>query len=139
MNLIMDEFIIMPNHIHGIIQIRENEYNSIIGCDTDTMHRRNAMHGRDTMHRVSTADTNKKSLQKGKNKFGPQRKNLASVIRGFKSSVTKDARLINADFGWQSGFYDIIIRDEKSLNNIRRYLKNNPGKWTSDELNAENE
>ena len=91
------------------------------------------------MHDVSTSETDGESLQKGNNKSGPQRKNLSSIIRGFKSAVTTKARMINADFGWQSGFYERIIRDEGSLNNKRRYIIENPGKWTIDELNPENE
>jgi hypothetical protein len=38
-------------------------------------------------------------------------------------------------FAWQSGFYDHIIRDEESLENIRNYIINNPGKWDEDENN----
>ena len=85
MNLIMDEYIIMPNHFHAIIIIGENEYN---------------MRGRDAMHCVSAGTTNK---------FGPQSKNLASIIRGFKMGVTKNARQIHAGFEWQARFYDHII------------------------------
>jgi len=54
------------------------------------------------MHGVSTAETGTttESLQI-KNQFAPQRKNLASIIRGFKSAVTTVARKKNIDFGWQ--------------------------------------
>ena len=100
------------------------------------------MHGVSNMHGVPTAGKiskpNEESLQQGKNKLGPQRKNLSSIIRGFKSAVTTDARKINCDFGWQSRFHDHLIRDEKSLNNIRRYIKNNPKNWREDKLNTEN-
>jgi len=130
MNLKLDEFVIMPNHIHGIIQIGNNEYNTFDEKDyLDCGGRRDAMHG------VSTSDTDGGLLQKRNNKPGPQRKNLSSIIRGFKSAVTTDARMINSDFGWQPRFYDSLIRDEESLNNIRRYIKENPRKWKIDELN----
>ena len=91
------------------------------------------------MHGVSTSGTDGVLLQKGNNKSVPQKKNLSSIIRRFKSAVTKDARMINSDFGWQSRFHERIIRDEESLNNIRKYIKENPRKWTMDELNTENE
>lgn len=71
-----------------------------------------------------------------KNKFGPQSKNLASIVRGFKSSVTMFARKNgNIDFAWQSRFYDHIIRNKKSFNNITNYIINNPKKWDEDKFN----
>ena len=139
MNLKLDEYKIMPNHIHGIIQIGDNEYNKyddgiIAGCDCRCG---DAVHGRDAMHGVSTTTTNNELTQNRENKFGPQRKNLSSIIRGFKSAVTTNARRINPYFAWQSRFYDHIIRDEKSLENIRRYIKNNPENWKGDEFNSD--
>jgi REP element-mobilizing transposase RayT len=109
----LGEFVIMPNHIHCIIIIGENEYNK---C------RRDAMRGecRDAMHCVST------------NKFGPQSKNLPSIIRGFKSAVTKRAKIINPNFSWQRNYYEHIIRDEKSFKTISEYIINNPLKWNED-------
>ena len=51
--------------------------------------------------------------------------------------MTIEARKIISDFGWQSRFYDSVIRDDGHLNNIRTYIKNNPKNWTNDELNPE--
>jgi len=96
MNLSMGEYVVMPNHFHAIIGIGENEYNS---------QRKSVGDG---------VDTNTKTTQP-KNKFGPQSKNLASIIRGFKIGVTKNARLIHLDFQWQSRFHDHIIRNDKSF------------------------
>jgi putative transposase len=108
MNLELDEFIIMPNHFHAIIWIGENEFNrDVCICDC-----------RDAMHRVSTiANTNAKNATV--NKFGPQSKNLSSIIRGFKSAVTTYATTTNIAFGWQSRFHDHIIRDEESYQRIK--------------------
>ena len=55
---------------------------------------------------------------KSKNQFGPQSKNLASVIRGFKTGVTKNARLVNPDFSWRPRYHDHIIRNQISYRNI---------------------
>src|SRR5215216_5208318 len=79
MNLELGEFVVMPNHIHGIILIGENEYN----CDN----RRDAMHG------VSTTTTT--GISECKNQFAPQSKNIASIIRGYKSAITTYARKHN--------------------------------------------
>lgn len=109
MNLWMGEFVVMPNHFHAVIGIGDNEYNT--GCDASQ---------RDAKHCVSDMK---------KNQFGPQSKNLASIIRGFKIGVTKNARQINPDFQWQSRYHDHIIRNEKSFINITKYIKNNVSNW----------
>ncbi len=115
MNLTMGEFVVMPNHFHCIIMIGENKYNE---CDE----RRDAMHG------VST------DVDQSCNKFGPQRKNLASVMRGFKSSVTRDAHKTDVNFEWQARFYDYIIRNDDSFEYIQNYIINNPANWNSDKF-----
>jgi len=85
------------------------------------------------MHRVST------TTPEPINKFGPQSKNLASIVRGFKSSVTTNARIIHADFAWQSRFHDHIIRDSESFERIQNYIANNPMNWKDDKFNNCNE
>jgi putative transposase len=68
------------------------------------------------------------------NKFGPQSQNLASIIRGFKIGVTKNARLLQPDFMWQSRYHDHIIRDDQAYHNISEYIINNPTKWAADKF-----
>jgi len=63
------------------------------------------------------------------NKFGPQRNNLASIIRGFKASVKQFSTINNLEFCWQPGYYDRVIRNEKEHLNIRNYIINNPDQW----------
>ena len=131
MNLQMGEFVVMPNHFHAIIIIGDNEYNM-----DAKRGERGERDRRDAMHCVSTTtDTTNHVNNKQKNKFGPQSKNLASIVRGFKSSVTTYARKNgNIDFGWQPRFYDHIIRNEKSFHNISNYIINNPKKWNEDKF-----
>ncbi len=112
MNLHMDEFVIMPNHFHAIIVIGKNKYNT--------------SHRRDAMHCISTKP----------NKFGSQSKNLASVIRGFKIGVTINARKTNPNFAWQPNYYDHIIRNRQSYNNIKNYIRNNPKNWQKDRFHT---
>lgn len=69
-----------------------------------------------------------------RNFFGPQRKNLASIMRGFKSAVTVRSRLIYCDFAWQAGFYDRIIWDESDFIAYRDYITNNPKNWENAEF-----
>ena len=120
MNLLLDEFVIMPNHFHAILIIGENEYNK-------TMQRR------DAMHCVSTDNATNK-----RNKFGPQSKNLSSIVRGFKSSVTINTRETNSAFAWQSRYHEHIIKDSFDLNRIQNYITTNPQHWKDDCFNETN-
>ncbi len=112
----LDEYIIMPDHIHGIILIDKPKSGD---RGNNTVKTRQCL--------VSTAmNTNKNEDNKtvGQTRFRNQGKNtLSSIIGSFKSVVTKNARKINPDFSWQSRFHDHVVRDEKSLHNIRRYIK----------------
>jgi len=110
MNLELGNFVVMPNHFHGILMIGENEFNS--DC------------GRDAMHGVSTT-----------NQFGPQSKNLGSIIRGFKSSVTTYAKINGfTDFGWQPRFHDHVIRNSREFERIQNYIANNVQNWKKDKF-----
>lgn len=104
MNLQTGEFVVMPNHFHAIISIGINRYN--MGVNDDIY----------------------------KNKFGTQSKNLASVIRGFKSAVTTIARINHIEFGWQPRFYEHIIRTNDSYQRISQYIANNPANWQDDQF-----
>ena len=110
----LDKFVVMPNHLHGIIMI-----------DRSDKH-------------VETQDF--APLQDNAwqpNRFGPQSKNLASIIRGLKIGVTKYANEHKIEFKWQRRYYDHIIRNQKSLENIREYIINNPINWDNDRNNFE--
>ena len=126
MNLWLGEYVVIPNHFQAIIGIGKNKYNTqrkTVDVPVD---------GRDAMHCVSTATATKTDINKPKNQFGPQSKNLASIIRGFKIGVTKNARQIHPEFAWQSRYHDHIISNEKSFQNITNYIKNNPANWQDD-------
>ncbi|MEO9205667.1 MAG: hypothetical protein ABI296_08155 [Gammaproteobacteria bacterium] len=112
MNLELGEFVVMPNHFHGIMIIGENEFNCVDDC-------------RDAMHRVFTTPTNK---------FGPQSKNLGSIMRGFKSSVTTHSKILKIEFAWQERYHDHIIRSHDEFERISNYILNNPNNWTDDKF-----
>lgn len=65
-------------------------------------------------------------------KFGPQSKNLSSIIGKFKGAVTRKAKPINTNFQWQVNYYDNIIRNKSMLTNVKKYITNNPKKWAED-------
>lgn len=111
MDLLMGEYVVMPDHFHAIIGIGENQFNK----------QKSGING----------DTDSSALNAPKlNKFGPQCKNVSSVIRGFKAGVTVQARQINIEFKWQAGYYDHIIRDNSAYQRITKYIVENPLNWS---------
>ena len=68
----------------------------------------------------------------GPNQFGPQSKNLASIVRGYKIGVTKYARQHNQPFKWQARYHDHVIRNDREYERIRQYIDENPERWEED-------
>ncbi|MEI7579341.1 MAG: transposase [bacterium] len=108
----LDEYIIMPDHIHGIIIISDgnqhgngNGNGGCVACNTSTM-----------------------SIY---SKITPKPGSISTIIRSFKSACTNEINKSQnkIQFGWQSRFYDHIIRDEASLCRIRKYIINNVKKY----------
>jgi REP element-mobilizing transposase RayT len=61
---------------------------------------------------------------------------IGAIIRGYKSSVTKQLRLLGLiDKLWQRNYHEHIIRNEKAYENISNYIINNPAKWDKDKFN----
>jgi REP element-mobilizing transposase RayT len=67
------------------------------------------------------------------NTFGPQRQNLASVVRGFKVGVKAWATRQGLEFAWQSGYFDRVLRNDVELEKARQYISNNPNQWLADQ------
>lgn len=130
MKLELLEFVVMPDHFHGIIVIGNNEYN---GDTVGMAGKDDVINVGDVRHYVSTVETRYVETQCSgfsyKNTFSFQTKNLASIMRGFKSAVTIQVRKIDPSFAWQPRFHDHIIRNNKSYKIIANYIKTNPSKW----------
>ena len=124
-NVILDEWIIMPNHLHTIIEIRNQPNGVETPCDNRV----------ETPRRGVSTMPNNKLKHCGYNlKWKPN--SLGSIINQFKSVCTKKIwKSGPITFAWQPRFYDHIIRNEKSLNKIREYIQTNPGGWKRDRNN----
>ena len=60
---------------------------------------------------------------------------IGAIVRGYKSSVTKQLGIMGFDEKlWQRNYYEHIIRNEQSYNNISKYIINNPAKWQEDKF-----
>ncbi|MEY3121375.1 MAG: hypothetical protein RI993_200 [Pseudomonadota bacterium] len=132
-HVVLHEFVIMPNHIHGIIQlvgadcIRPN-------CIRPNCTRPHGMH-------PECADSDE---QPGRVQRAPtvpptstvqRASTVGDVVRGFKSSVTKRLNAISGTSGqrfWQRNYYEHIIRDEDAYLKIAEYIQTNPRCWDTD-------
>lgn len=121
--------VIMPNHVHGMVII--NKSDDDVGNDITHVETQNF-----APLPPSPPSSPPSDPMKPKNQFGPQSKNLASIIRGFKTGVTTNARQINPAFAWQPRYWDHIVRNEKAYQRITQYIINNPQKWENDKLNG---
>ena len=116
--LFPDEFVVMPNHVHGIVWIMETrDHTPPVGAT-----------GRSPL-RIPPAHPR-----------GPAPHSLGSFIAGFKSAVTRHINEMRGTPGarvWQRNYYEHIIRDNRALNAIRCYIAENPLRWRLDRYNPD--
>jgi putative transposase len=131
-NINCDEHIVMPNHFHAIITIVSTP---AVGADPRVCPNLVGNHTKKGEHMGSP-------LRKSKI-IGQKPANVSEIIQWFKTMTTNEyIRNVKKDgwpsFSgklWQRNYYDHIIRDEKSLYQIRHYIRNNPAGWETDEEN----
>jgi|694.fasta_scaffold63943_3 putative transposase len=121
-NIILDEFVVMPNHFHGIITFLDVQVRKSNGKNVD----------------LSAIISSFKSYSQkrirdwvGETSVFPE----DSKNGGIEPAPTN----FNYHKIWQKSFYDHVIRNEKDLDRIREYIQNNPLKWDLDSLNPENQ
>ncbi len=112
----LDEYVIMPNHLHGII---------VIG---------------DTCRGASRT-----VLRRGASRSAPtgvaKRKPLGRLVGAFKTVSTKRINEIRGTLGvpvWQRNYYERVIRNGEELNRVRQYIIDNPAHWEQDRENPNN-
>jgi len=113
----LEDFIVMPNHIHGIL-----------------MFRRPVVETRDSRNKDRSLVETRHVASLQKNVFGPLKKgSLQKVIQAFKAASTRSCHMHGLDdFQWQSRFHEHIIRSQKELQNARSYIQSNPSTWIDD-------
>ncbi|MBI1307279.1 MAG: transposase [Bacteroidetes bacterium] len=124
-NVVLHEFVIMPNHIHGIIEITEKipvEGTEYFPPDKNQIVTKNR-----NINKPANVNSHLPRSPSG---------TVGSIVRGFKIGVTKWMRNnTNIHNVWQRNYHDWIIRNTKSYQNITRYIMNNPAKWSVDSMN----
>ncbi len=145
-NCILDGFVIMPNHIHGIIIIDNSADvidDIVIDMDfDDTVETGLKPVSFDTTDTMDTGVSTVKPVTPSPiNNNGNKQYSLSEIVRGFKTFTARTINEAQNTTGkpfWQPRFYEHIIRNEHSLNEIREYIIKNPQMWEFDRNNLEN-
>ena len=125
-----DEFVVMPNHVHGILIIIPGR--DVIGRDVIGRDRSRPVPTNTNTNKNTNTNTNLRMQTNNLQKI----KSLSELIGAFKTTSSKKIHQIGMkNFQWQRSFHDRIIRDFDSLHNIRNYIQNNPKIWFRDRNN----
>ena len=129
----MDAFVVMPNHIHGVVWLVDNTGQSIVEAERTDV----GAHGRAPLRDATRPpsylghapllDTPRRSAR-----------SLGSFVAGFKAATTTRINRCRNMLGtpvWQRNYYEHVIRDETELLRIRQYIADNPLRWESDREN----
>ncbi len=123
----LDESVVMPNHIHGIIVIDKPGNNDGSVGVVETLHAT-------SLQEPGIQPPPPQIKNEQMVNISPKPGSIPAIIRSFKSAVTKYCNENNLRFGWQPRFYDHIIRDNDAYQRIRNYIINNPANWKDDKF-----
>ena len=155
----LGEFVVMPNHMHGILILNNAEihrvddgndanYSDDNGAGNDGGGDNDGDESDDgdnsdvvqTRHALSLAQSGSQSQSQSKKSIGqkrlrnPGKNSISSIVGGYKSAVTKHANRLGYKFAWQTRFHDHIIRDDAAFQRISNYIIRNPSQWGKDKF-----
>jgi REP element-mobilizing transposase RayT len=157
---ILDAFTVMPNHMHGILIINNFPHVETLHRNVSDNTRNVSDDIRNTSHNIrNVSDDTRNDPDDTRNvsdsthkfpviiptdyheikiknesmaKISPKKGALSTIIRSYKSAVSKKAHIIDPHFEWQDRFHDHIIRTENEFNKIQNYIVTNPQNWKDD-------
>ena len=124
-NVVLDEIVVMPNHVHAILFLENRSAAAYVGTPLAASRSQ-----KDQASTVGEANAQTIGTQ--------QAASLPVIMRAFKSI---SAIAVNRSIGragvpvWQERYFDHVIRDERDLERIRQYIRDNPAKWAEDKEN----
>jgi REP element-mobilizing transposase RayT len=110
-HVVLDEFVVMPTHTHKIIVLDGDPVQAVLATES-----------------TSTSDQPP----------APTRHGLSEIVRAFKTFSSKRINTLRHTPGapvWQRNYYEHIIRDDRALEAIREYIRENPLRWHLDRYN----
>lgn len=120
----LDAFVIMPNHVHGILVFHAEAIVQQAGTRTDV----GAQHAAPLPPHARDSTGRRPGVAAG---------SLGAVVRSFKAAAARQVYAApdppDKPF-WQRNYYEHIVRDEPDLDRIRTYIDANPARWANDSL-----
>ena len=148
----LGNFVVMPNHIHGILIMNHTE-TRFIASDNGNEKKNSrfiASENNDGINNSRLIASDNDNVNNNNNETrliaslrvenggfsgdkNPMLGNsISKIVRWYKGRSSFECRKINPNFAWQSRFHDHIIRNSKSFDNIQNYIEQNPLKWKED-------
>ncbi len=137
----LGEFVVMPNHVHGIIIIDKTGYDGDVrngaivetpNLGVSTVAPNHTVINNQNHATIDIPPDNIGKTTAASAKWKPGI--LESIINQYKRICTINARKINSGFSWQPRFHDHIIRNHESFQRISNYIINNPVNWQDDKF-----
>lgn len=131
-NVIVHESVVMPNHLHGIVEITHKEGENEIGAFKSPSHTIGAIiRG----YKIATIKKIKDSIRGSKDSKEDSSKGDCKGELRFAPTAPTVEKIKSLDFKiWQRNYYEHIIRNEQSYHRISEYIINNPAKWENDKF-----
>jgi REP element-mobilizing transposase RayT len=148
---LVDEFVIMPNHVHGIIWITES---NVVGArqpgEPEGYSHANVVGARQPSGLFEEPESPSNDYLVGDGAVasplrafvGPPSGSLGAMVGSFKSATAKRINGLRGTRGapvWQRNYYEHIIRKDADLARIRQYIRDNPSQWEHDRDNPANQ
>jgi len=125
-NVELGAFVVMPNHVHGILILTGAGAGNVGTLHATSLH---ATSLQTTSVRARSPQQKNETMAE----ISPKPGSVSTIIRSYKSAVTKHANRLGLVMKWQERFHDHVIRNDTEYNRISEYINHNPQKWQSDE------
>ncbi len=136
-NVELGEFIIMPNHIHGIIRLlgRGELHSPLLSGECNSPDNNRGVYDT-SQNKMGELHSPQRSPDNNRGKFHSPQQTIGAIVRGYKSAVTRQIGLLGfKEKLWQRNYYEHIIRNERAYFKISAYIRNNPANWDKKPLN----
>ena len=138
-NVELGAFVVMPNHIHGILKLNPTDIVETGWLNVETGHALSLQRRNKSPLEKTPLSSNEKSkvpsIQNTHYRLRNIGKNsVSSIIGSYKSAVTKHANRMGIANGWQTRFHDHIIRNDEEYQSINNYIESNVMNWKDDKF-----
>jgi putative transposase len=139
-NVTLDAFVVMPNHVHGIVVIRDEQDLPSAGtrpaADAGPVGAEAEAVPVGARHASPLQDPGRGRIQEPGRPHGGAPRSLGAIIGSFKAAVSRRAgKELNSANLWQRNYYEHIICNNRELEAIRNYIVLNPERWAEDAEN----